>query len=106
MARFNHPRLQREAKTVEHMIGLYCSAHHAEDPYVLPVGNCWTARTLQCPFGQDKPACNHCRIHCYPQGYRERIRVVMRYAGPQLVWHHPILAIRHWWDAWNERDDS
>jgi hypothetical protein len=26
---------------------------------------------------------------------REQARVVMRYAGPRMMMHHPVLAIRH-----------
>ncbi len=26
---------------------------------------------------------------------RERVRVVMRYAGPRMLFRHPILAVRH-----------
>jgi hypothetical protein len=30
---------------------------------------------------------------------RERVREVMRFAGPRMLLHHPILAIRHQLDA-------
>jgi len=26
---------------------------------------------------------------------RERIRAVMRYAGPRMLWRHPLLALLH-----------
>ena len=26
---------------------------------------------------------------------REKIRVVMRYSGPRMLFHHPILTIKH-----------
>ena len=26
---------------------------------------------------------------------RERVRVVMRTAGPRMIWRHPVLAVRH-----------
>ena len=25
------------------------------------------------------------------------MKVVMRYAGPRMLWRHPVLAIRHLW---------
>jgi hypothetical protein len=30
---------------------------------------------------------------------RARIKEVMRYAGPRMFWHHPILAWLHQWDS-------
>jgi hypothetical protein len=30
---------------------------------------------------------------------RQQIKDVMRYAGPRMLYHHPILAIRHIWDS-------
>jgi hypothetical protein len=29
---------------------------------------------------------------------RERMRQVMRFAGPRMILFHPIMAIRHLWD--------
>jgi hypothetical protein len=26
---------------------------------------------------------------------REHVRVVMRTAGPRMIWRHPVLAVRH-----------
>jgi hypothetical protein len=26
---------------------------------------------------------------------RDQVKVVMRYAGPRMLWHHPILALFH-----------
>ena len=53
------------------------------------------SRLERCPFGQEKPTCATCQIHCYKPQLRERIREVMRFAGPRMLWRHPILAIRH-----------
>jgi len=88
-----------EARTVDRMIHLYCRAHHGaarnlcEDcaglrAYALE-------RIEKCPFGMNKPVCNQCTVHCYKPEMRERIKTVMRYAGPHMIFHHPILAIRH-----------
>ena len=56
------------------------------------------ARLDKCPYGDDKPACRVCPIHCYRPDMRERVRQVMRYAGPRMLLHRPQLAIRHMWD--------
>jgi Nitrous oxide-stimulated promoter len=52
-------------------------------------------RVEACRFGQDKPTCAHCPVHCFRPTMRERIRAVMRYAGPRMALHHPYLALRH-----------
>jgi len=52
-------------------------------------------RLAHCPFGVEKPTCQACTVHCYAPKMRERIREVMRTAGPKMPLHHPILALYH-----------
>jgi hypothetical protein len=33
---------------------------------------------------------------------RDDIRAVMRYAGPRMLLHHPILAVQHLIDGWRK----
>lgn len=82
------------------MIRLYCAGHHAERSG----GYCADCRELldyaqrrlaRCPFKEGKTTCARCAVHCYQAQMRERIRVVMRYAGPRMILRHPILALRH-----------
>ena len=54
-----------------------------------------TRRLDRCVFGDDKPTCANCTVHCYSEAMREQVRAVMRYAGPRMLRRHPILAIRH-----------
>ncbi|MEN7973635.1 MAG: nitrous oxide-stimulated promoter family protein [Verrucomicrobiota bacterium] len=88
-----------EARTVAIMVQIFCRAHHGAGKDLC--GDCAAllayakARIAQCPFGSDKPACSKCTVHCYDSEMRERIQTVMRYAGPRMLWRHPILAIRH-----------
>jgi hypothetical protein len=28
--------------------------------------------------------------------------VVMRYAGPRIIWEHPVLSLRHWFDGFRQ----
>ena len=56
-------------------------------------------RLEKCPFGEDKPTCAKCAVHCYKPVMREKIRKVMRYAGPRMIYKHPIMAIRHLFDG-------
>ena len=90
--------IEREQKTVEAMIILYCSLKHnrkelcTDCSYLLNYAN---KKLLKCPFGQDKPACNDCTVRCYQKAEKEKIREVMRFSGPRMIYHHPFLAVRH-----------
>ena len=94
-----HPRLARELKTMRAMVHIYCRNHHAAND-----GLCTecaallgyaTRRLDRCVFGDDKPTCANCTVHCYSESMREDVRAVMRYAGPRMVWRHPVLAMAH-----------
>lgn len=91
--------MKLEIRTVAAMIRIYCRAHHgaAKAPCPGCAGLLAYARERieKCPFGVDKPVCNQCTVHCYKPEMRERIKEVMRYAGPRMMRHHPILALRH-----------
>ena len=52
-------------------------------------------RLERCVFGDAKPACANCLVHCYKADRREQIRVVMRWAGPRMLLRHPVMAIAH-----------
>jgi hypothetical protein len=92
----------RERKTVEAMIGLYCKKQH--EPEGTLCAECQELlryafeRLDNCPFQERKTTCARCPVHCYRPELRERIRAVMRYAGPRMLFNHPLLAIQHLWD--------
>jgi hypothetical protein len=96
-------RTHRELKTIAAMIQIYCRNHH--DSSLTLCAQCQTlldyaaARLERCRFGPDKPTCARCPVHCYQPARREQVKAVMRYAGPRMVWAHPILSLRHWWDG-------
>lgn len=48
-----------------------------------------------CRFGEEKPTCKQCPVHCYRPEYKEQMKEVMRYSGPRMTLYHPILAIKH-----------
>jgi len=89
--------LATEFKTVSSMIDVYCQAHHKT------IETCDHCKTLKeyaeirldrCPYGDSKPTCNKCPIHCYKKTEKEQMRLVMRYSGPRMLLTHPILAVR------------
>lgn len=97
-------RITREKNTIEVMIRMYCGRHHETDSYL-----CDECRQLldyaeerlqRCPFKGDKPTCANCTIHCYKHNMREKIRKIMRYSGPRMVYRQPVLAFYHLIDRW------
>lgn len=92
------PRLIRERRTVRLMVELYCRHHHGGTELCSDCAELadYADRRLDlCPYGGDKPACTNCPIHCYRPDPRQRMREVMRFAGPRMLRRHPILAVRH-----------
>ncbi len=90
---------QREKEMVSQMIALYCKKRHHT-----AVGLCAECaelddyarqRSNQCPFMETKTFCSNCKVHCYKPVMREKIREVMRFSGPRMIFHHPVAAIRH-----------
>ncbi len=48
-----------------------------------------------CPFGEDKPTCKRCPVHCYTPEMRSRIKEVMRFSGPRLFLYSPLSWLVH-----------
>ena len=89
---------QREKETVSLMIKIYCRAHHGGKelcPDCAALDAYARLRSDKCPFMETKTFCSNCRVHCYRAEMREKIRAVMRYAGPRMLLHHPVMAVRH-----------
>lgn len=96
-------RMARERRTIDAMIALYCRDHNGGTgslcPDCLELMEYAHARLSKCPFQASKPTCAKCPIHCYRPAMRERVRAVMRYAGPRMLYRHPILALWHMLDG-------
>lgn len=96
-------RIEREKKTIEKMIGLYCRAHH--QPAHSLCDECQSLldyallRLEKCPFQPDKPTCASCPVHCYNPQMRTKVKEIMRYSGPHMLLHHPALAVMHLFDG-------
>ncbi|MHC4394165.1 MAG: nitrous oxide-stimulated promoter family protein [Planctomycetota bacterium] len=99
MTRTSHS-LAREKKTIVQMIKMYCRSHHNTTSSRL-CQNCEQLlqyalqRLDKCPFAPDKGPCSQCKTRCYEPSMRKLIREVMRYAGPRMLFTHPVLAINH-----------
>lgn len=97
-------RIHREIVSIEKMIAIYCKAKHG-----IRDGLCDDCRSLReyarqrlqyCTFGEDKPVCAKCPIHCYRKSMRGSIVAVMRYSGPRMIYKHPVLAMLHIVDSY------
>jgi hypothetical protein len=97
------PRLRREQRTIEAMLHIWCEAHplHVRARYGALCAGCESLleyasyRLAKCPYGEEKPTCKKCPIHCYSKDKREQMHEVMRFGGPRMLLRHPILAFRH-----------
>lgn len=84
------------------MMAIYCRDHHGCHGSLCE--SCeklldYAKRRLDsCPFEAQKPACNHCEVHCYSRQMRDQVQQVMRYAGPRMMHRHPILSLYHLMD--------
>ncbi len=89
---------EREKQVVALMIRLYCKKKHGKKelcPECAALMEYAAGRSERCPFMETKTFCSNCKVRCYKPEMREKIRQVMRFSGPRMIFHHPILAIRH-----------
>lgn len=97
------PRMTREFNTLAAMLRIHCQDRHADRahdeqglcPECAELLAYARKRLAGCTYGPTKPTCANCRIHCYGAKQRESVREVMRYAGPRMLWRHPLLALAH-----------
>ncbi len=103
-------RIRRERQTILAMIGIYCRDHHGRRPSLCAecqgLADYALGRLERCPFGDQKTVCVQCPVHCYKPAMRTTVKAVMRYAGPRMIFRHPLLAVRHRWDALRSRQDA
>jgi len=90
-------RLKNEINTVELMIRIYCKKKHKKNL----CGKCNRLLTYsierleKCQFGDKKPVCSKCKVHCFKPEMREKIKEVMRFSGPKMIFRHPVYALQH-----------
>jgi len=81
------------------MISMYCEHHHTDNNELctdcLILKSYSNLKLDRCIFGNKKPVCTKCPVHCYQKDEREKIKTVMRFAGPRMIFTHPYLAIMH-----------
>lgn len=90
-----------EKETVDCMIGIYCRGVHRDEGGENSARRAAAAGVRRSSHGkmprfmETKTFCSACKVHCYSKEMQEKIREVMKYAGPRMLFVHPLLAIRH-----------
>ncbi|MGO5052347.1 nitrous oxide-stimulated promoter family protein [Lachnospiraceae bacterium LCP25S3_G4] len=96
----------QDKNIVSEMIKIYCNGNHGTKGDLL----CISCNALEqyarnrvacCPNAETKTFCSTCKVHCYSQEMRKKIKDVMRYSGPRVIYKHPIMVIRHVLDTMN-----
>ncbi len=86
-----------EKKVISNMIAIYCDGQHGRlknekcqlCPDCAELAAYAHTRSDNCPMIETKAFCANCTVHCYKPSMRQKIREVMRYAGPRMMLHHP-----------------
>lgn len=90
--------IEREKETFRKMVALYCRGYEKNRnlcPGCIELISYACERLDKCKFKSAKPSCKKCPVHCYKPAMRARVKEVMRYAGPRMIWYAPWAAIRH-----------
>ena len=91
-------KIAKEKRILTLMIKIYCRKKHRSQDL------CDECRILlsyavnrldHCRYGENKGFCNQCSSHCYNKVNQAKIRKVMGFSGPRLIFYHPIMVIRH-----------
>lgn len=95
-----YKKFEKEKKIIPIMIRKYCHHHHNTHgknlcPECKELTEYALFRLDRCPFKKNKHFCSTCKVHCYKPEMREKIKKVMRYSGPRIVFTHPIFAFSH-----------
>lgn len=80
------------------MAKIYCRQQHHLDTLCEDCHNLldYTYQRIdRCIFGPDKPACKDCPVHCYSPKMKVKVKDVMRFSGPRMIYQHPVMAIMH-----------
>lgn len=70
-------RISREKLTIKKMIDLYqakCPQASAEPEHYEALFAYAQKRLDKCVFGEEKPACKQCPVHCYQPAKREEMK--------------------------------
>jgi len=95
-------RRERESVIVQTMIRMYCLENHGSTGFLCKECESLSVyaekRLLSCMYGEYKPVCKHCPVHCYSFAMREQMKQVMSWSGPRMIYRKPLFAVMHFID--------
>ena len=98
----------REKRMVDAMVIIFCKDHHGYSG--APCGKCaefgvYAKNRLEnCKYQEKKPVCGRCGLTCYNLQNKECAETVFNYAGPRMMFQHPLLGLQHFLDAFRNND--
>ena len=96
--RLKVPYIAKELETIEAMVRIYCRAKHGQNslcPDCKEFLGYARKRLACCPFGSQKPVCQKCKCHCFGGTYKQKVKEIMAFSGPRLIFRRPDLLARH-----------
>ena len=91
---------EREKQVVSKMIDLYCHKKHKTKGEICAdckaLKDYAQLRSSKCPFMETK-------TFCYKPQMREKIREIMRFSGPKMIFYHPVMAVSHLIESGKEK---
>ena len=98
---------EEEKKVVNKMITLFCNSKHKTNDELCDscseLNDYAFARLERCPFGEGKPTCGSCSIHCYKPEKKDQIKKVMQFSGPRMLLVSPIYTILHFYKEYKRK---
>lgn len=91
-------RLDTEKKVFEKMVFIYCENKHEGNSPCLECSEIidyGLKKIDNCIYGENKPFCSKCNIHCYEENMKKKVKDIMRYSGPRIFFYHPIVSLKH-----------
>ncbi|MFA7116675.1 MAG: nitrous oxide-stimulated promoter family protein [Bacteroidales bacterium] len=86
-------KIHKEQRIVSKMIDIYARKYDFPEAEELKA---YAIEKLEhCTFGENKPSCRKCPIHCYKTDMRTLIKKVMRYSGPRMIFYAPLEIFKH-----------
>ena len=92
-------KIEKEKSTITLMVHYYCKKKHSNEMLCSDCESILTyalGRLNNCIYGESKPACSKCMVHCYKKAMREQISNVMRFVGPRMVFLYPWITLKHY----------
>lgn len=90
---FVNKKKQKELDIVQKMIEIYCKENHQSNEKLCEecqeMLDYAKQRIERCPFTETKTFCASCKVHCYRADMKAKIKEVMKFSGPRLIFFYP-----------------